>query len=225
MRSWLSAGSGTSGPGRFLPGSWSTTCSLLPCSMRLVYWRTSAYLPVQFHTRSQLRLGGWTASQHLRSRSPAVGWPRQRPISGHWRRSSHRSNSGGSAGRNSRAGTSTSTAGSSIRAGSGSSWCPLVGAVRSLDRRPSSGERLRSISLAAGPDGKRPGLPGARVFASAISRRAARPPGSSGFQDPYGNRSDLHRYPVRLVASARIRHDQGVGVPRRDPGRPPIMET
>jgi len=30
----------------------------------------------------------------------------------------------------------------------------------------------------------------------------------SGFQDPYGNRSGLHRYPVRLVASARIRHDQ-----------------
>ena len=47
----------------------------------------------------------------------------------------------------------------------------------------------------------------------------------SGFQDPYGNRSDLHRYPVRLVASARIRHDQGPGAPGRDPGRPPIVET
>ena len=40
----------------------------------------------------------------------------------------------------------------------------------------------------------------------------------SGFQDPYGNRADLHRYPVRLVAWARIRHDQGPSAPRCDRG-------
>ena len=39
----------------------------------------------------------------------------------------------------------------------------------------------------------------------------------SGSQDPDGNRADLPRYPIRPVASARIRHDEGP-TPRPRPG-------
>src|SRR5262244_3138454 len=65
MRSWPSAGCGTRGPGRFLPGSWSITCSLLPCSSRI---------PMTMSRRTWWgRWRGWARRSRTSPRSPGLG--------------------------------------------------------------------------------------------------------------------------------------------------------
>jgi hypothetical protein len=108
--------------------------------------------------------------------------------------------------RDSRCGSPAATAGEREVA-------PACRVRQSLARRHLSRLRAGRPSLRPGP---RPGP--MRPAAAARPQAAGRPLRPSGSQDPYGNRAGLHRYPVRLLAWARIRHDQGPSAPRCNRG-------